>query len=307
MEVVQMVQEMKAAFTEVQEKEKEEESEPELVVDMYIGESEPQDSVVDFDALRLDEEETPMAETMERVEDEAKEAVTVMNPIPNPGPKEIVVRTVFRHEFSTECFRLLSEFSRANVHLPRKAYKQNWEQFTDANAEFISQESARLADAGYTGDVLVKMFKTAKYYLTKREKKATNTTTTTTDQADAVNDNHNHDDADDATISTPPSPTHAHAHLQPSRRRRSYIALDRAVLQAMDVHITSASSSKPSVCYTAFCEQFRELIEVEVSRLARLETAPLSENDAQDKLKKTYKNRMFCSATTTANVVEMVA
>jgi len=329
MEVVQMVQEMKTAFTEaVQENEKEKENvleeEEELVVDMYIGEP---DSIVDFDALRLDEGETPMAaaELVDPVElvdtAEEEEAVNVINevvnevtinevvnevtinPIPDPEPKE-VVRTVFRHEFSPECFRLLSEFSRANFHLPRKAYKQNWEHFTDANAEFISQESARLADAGYTGDVLVKMFKTAKYYLTKREKKATTEQAGAADAANAADA----EDDDDATISTPPSPTHAQSAAQsqvPPRRRRSYIALDRAVLQAMDVHITnvsdsasssSSSSSKPSVCYTSFCEQFRELIEMEVARLARLETGPLSENDAQDKLKKTYKNRMFCSA-----------
>lgn len=302
-EVVQMVQEMKTAFIKEEEAanvEEEPEPEPELVVDMYIGEEEPQDSVVDFDALLLDGDETPMVEMSATMKQEpaeaekAEEAATVVNPIPDPEPKE-VVRTVFRHEFSAECFTLLKEFARTNAQLPRKAYKQAWEQFTDANAEFISQETARLADAGYTGDVLMKMFKTAKYYLTKREKKSEAHNNVVTDAGgDAAASTSNDDDA---TVSTPSSPSTLHPS---SSRRRSYIALDREVLRAMDVHISTATSgtgSKPSVCYTAFCEQFRELIEVEVARLARLETASFSEKDAEDKLKKTYKNRMFCALT----------
>jgi hypothetical protein len=326
-EVVQMVQEMKTAFIKEEDTANVEE-EPELVVDMYIGESEPQDSVVDFDALLLDEDETPMTEMSatieqepakaekaeekeeEKEEEKQEEKATVVNPIPDPEPEpKEVVRPVFRHEFSAECFTLLKEFARTNVQLPRKAYKQAWEQFTDANAEFISQETARLADAGYTGDVLVKMFKTAKYYLTKREKKSEANNVAAV-AADAGGDAASNDD--DATVSTPSSPLHkqsqVHLSSSSSSRRRSYIALDREVLRAMDAHISTATSgtgSKPSVCYTAFCEQFRELIEVEVARLARLETATFSEKDAQDKLKKTYKNRMFCALT--AHVAANVA
>ena len=299
-EVVQMVQEMKTAF--IKEEAANVEEEPELVVDMYIGEEE-EVQVVDFDALRLNGDETPKPVCTENPplaeEKEEKQAEA-----------EAVVRTVFRHEFSDVCFSLLKEFAHTNAQLPRKAYKQAWEQFTDANAEFIAQETARLADAGYTGDVVIKMFKTAKYYLTKREKKSEKKMTTeankvATDAGDAAAGDAAGDaacnDDDDATVSTPstpstvPSPSISSS--SSSNRRRSYIALDREVLRAMDIHITTAtsgSSSKPSVCYTAFCEQFRELFEVEVARLSRLETASFSEKDAQDKLKKTYKNRMFC-------------
>jgi hypothetical protein len=332
-EVVQMVQEMKTAFTKEEEVANvEEEPEPELVVDMYIGESEsePQDSVVDFDALLLDGDETPMctanhliAEEKEEKEEKVAEAEAVplaTAPSTMHVEAEAVGRPVFRHEFSAECFTLLKEFARTNAQLPRKAYKQAWEQFTDANAEFISHETARLADAGYTGDVVTKMFKTAKYYLTKREKKSETKMTTEASNnvasaladaavdVDVVGDAASNDD--DATVSTPSSPSPLHtsslslslssSSSSSSSRRRSYVALNRGVLRAMDVHISTATSvtgSKPSVCYTAFCEQFRELIEIEVARLARLETASFSEKDAQDKLKKTYKNRMFCAIT----------
>lgn len=309
-EVVQMVADMKTAFevteaateaTQAAEVEVEvaatvvvEDVDAELVLDAYIesspledfepleleplGEVELSDSFVDFEALRLDGDETPCC-----------------NPIPEPiqedepvsGPVALV-RPVFRFEFSPECFELLNGFARENLGVPRKEYKAKWEQFATAHAEFIAQESARLADAGYDGDVLVKMFKTVKYYLTKRVKKAV------VDEAaeEALDD-------DDATVDADSDAVP----VQTTQTRRHYTTLDRAVLEAMDSHITSSisSNSKPAMCYASFCDQFRNSIETEIARLVRFDGADVvrvnaftfTEKTAEEKLKKTYKNRMF--------------
>ena len=328
-EVVQMVADMKTAFTEATEateatddKEVEvaatvvvEDAETELVLDEYIessplGDFEPLDfeplvevefgdSIVDFEELRLDGDETPCCNPIPEPiqEEEAPLAVAVA-----AVAAAAVVRPVFRFEFSSECFDLLNGFARENLGVPRKEYKAKWEQFATAHAEFIAQESARLADAGYGGDVLVKMFKTVKYYLTKRVKKAV---------AKAVVDDHVMDEAalddDDATVDAEDAPHEKTQTQTQTQTRRHYTTLDRAVLEAMDSHITSSisSNSKPATCYASFCDQFRNSIETEIARLVRFDGADadadvvrvdaftFTEKTAEEKLKKTYKNRMF--------------
>ena len=331
-EVVQMVADMKTAFTEATEAtdatqaaevELEvaatvatvDDADAELGLDAYI-ESSPElelelgdfdefeplvevefgDSIVDFEALRLDGDETPCCNPIpEPIQEEAPLAVAVAVDTVDVAVRP--VRPVFRFEFSSECFELLNGFARENLGVPRKEYKAKWEQFATDHAEFIAQESARLADAGYDGDVLVKMFKTVKYYLTKRVKKAVEQVNQL-DQVDEVTEEALDDD--DATVDAEDAP---HEKTQPQTRRH-YTTLDRAVLEAMDSHITSSisSNSKPATCYASFCDQFRNSIETEIARLVRYDDGlnvdvvgafTFTEKTAEEKLKKTYKNRMF--------------
>jgi hypothetical protein len=316
-EVVQMVAEMKTAFTDATEAVTQAgpvvNDDEELVLDTYIEspldivDFEPLveldlgdlgDSVVDFEALRLDGDDTPCCNPIpepiqeEAVAEVASEAVTAVAAVALIRP----VRPVFRFEFSPECFELLSGFARENLGVSRKEYKAKWEQFATDHAEFIAQESARLADAGYDGDVLVKMFKTVKYYLTKRVKKAVDQV----DQVDEVDEvTEEALDDDDATVDAEDAPQVQQDKTQ--TRRRHYTTLDRAVLEAMDSHITSSisSNSKPATCYASFCDQFRNSIETEIARLVRFDglvvrdAFTFTEKTAEEKLKKTYKNRMF--------------
>ena len=341
-EVVQMVADMKTAFTEVEATEateaKEEievaatatvvvedatvvveDADAELVLDEYIESSsldfepldfepleleplvevELGDSVVNFEELRLDGDETPCCNPIPEPiqEEESAEPVHAVATVAAVA----VVRPVFRFEFSSECFELLNGFARENLGVPRKEYKAKWEQFATDHAEFIAQESARLADAGYDGDVLVKMFKTVKYYLTKRVKKAVEQVNPVeqVEQVDQVTEEALDDD--DATVDAEDAP---HEKTQ-TQARRHYTTLDRAVLEAMDSHITSSisSNSKPATCYASFCDQFRNSIETEIARLVRFDGADadivrvgaftFTEKTAEEKLKKTYKNRMF--------------
>lgn len=317
-EVVQMVADMKTAFTEATQTQAatvddvatvDDDADAELVLDTYVELDGLDDDfellqlqqlvdseLVDFDALRLDGDETPCC---------------AFNPIPDPIQEEPIqeesvaavaavaavairpVRPVFRFEFSSECFDLLNGFAHENLGVPRKEYKAKWEQFATDHAEFVAQESARLADAGYDGDVLAKMFKTVKYYLTKRVKQAATTASAVVEQVDEVTEV----DDDDATVDAEPQGQGQDAH----RVRRHYTTLDRAVLEAMDSHITSSisSNSKPATCYASFCDQFRNSVETELARLVRYDHADdtaaftFTEKTAEEKLKKTYKNRMF--------------
>jgi hypothetical protein len=257
------------------------------------------DSVVDFEALRLDGDDTPCCNPIpEPIQDDEPVADIAVDGATVAAVALIrPVRPVFRFEFSPECFELLSGFARENLGVPRKEYKAKWEQFATDHAEFIAQESARLADAGYDGDVLIKMFKTVKYYLTKRVKAAT-TASAVVDQVDEVTEV---DDDDDATVAADVDTDAVPVQTQTQTRRRHYTTLDRAVLEAMDSHITSSisSNSKPATCYASFCDQFRNSIETEIARLVRFDglvvrdAFTFTEKTAEEKLKKTYKNRMF--------------
>jgi hypothetical protein len=330
-QVVEMVNEMKSAFTSPTpckpcgpepvaaadaDADVVDAVEPEelLTVEFY-EEEDVQDSMLDVEELRLDGDETPC-----HVRD--SESDPVFNPIPDVIAEPMVQvtqavsaamgsRTVFRHEFSDECFKLLKQFSVQNMHLSRKDYKRSWEAFATQHAEFMSQEAARLADSGYTGDVLVKMFKTARYYLTKKEKRAAN---------GAKSGNGNVDDAvadavadavvaevddDDATVSEEGEGEQVvgSGSDKGKGKRRPYIPLDKAILQEMDAHIRGSilTNAKPSTCYSSFCEQVCGAFQREVARLVCLEgrrddnnsAAPFTQKSAEDKLKKTYKNRMF--------------
>jgi hypothetical protein len=182
----------------------------------------------------------------------------------------------------------------------------------------MSQEAARLADSGYTGDVLVKMFKTARYYLTKKEKHAANGAKSgngdvdeavakaeAVAEAEAVVAVVAEVDDDDATVSEEGEREQVIGGVsgRGKGKRRPYIPLDKAILQEMDAHIRGSilTNAKPSTCYSSFCDQVCGAFQREVARLVCLEgrhddnnsSASFTQKSAEDKLKKTYKNRMF--------------
>jgi len=278
-----------------------------LSVTVTDGDDGRASSSINFDEMRLAGEETPRAspaysakpassaksksaKTPKKKKETAVPAVPTAPTAPAVHAVHAAVhaqaRSTFRHEFSNECFQLLQQFTRESLTLDRKAFKVEWERFTTEHAEFISQETARLVDAGYTGDVVDKMFKTSRYYLTKREREKRSLTALspkTQDDASSVSE-------------------HAASSVEEKKRRRPYTTLNKAILESMDAHISAMTtgSQKPAACYAEFYNRFRDQIECEIARLIRTEAVAVvgnsegfSQKSAEEKLKKTYKNRMF--------------
>jgi hypothetical protein len=106
----------------------------------------------------------------------------------------------------------------------------------------------------YDGDILDKMFKSARYYFRKKstEKKA-------------------------------------------PAKRREYVSLQKSVLEKMDRHIEANLSAnknyKPATGFVAFCEENAEVLRECMEDLHRQNMTDCEE--AQNKIKKTYKNRYF--------------
>ena len=75
---------------------------------------------------------------------------------------------VFRFNFSVEMSNELDRFTKVNNYLTVSEYKSNWEDWVSENEGIIEEENTRLKELGYIGDIYIKMYKSARYYLRKK-------------------------------------------------------------------------------------------------------------------------------------------
>ena len=198
-----------------------------------------------------------------------------------------------------------TQFKLANA----KAFKIAWTEWTSAHHVEIAEEVARLASIGYTGDALDKMFKTCRYYITNRIASRAKAAATGSASASASETASSSDIEEDAKSQSQLSGADSDATESDNgdnadntkgtvTKKRAYIPIDKSLLQSMDEHIIMAvlnaddeeTSPKPSECYAEFCSRYQDLILAETTRLL---SSTSSESAISEKLKKTYKNRMF--------------
>jgi hypothetical protein len=75
---------------------------------------------------------------------------------------------IYRFKFTEEFMEELYKFSKIHQYDHRKDFKEAWELWVDENNEIIQEEIDRLHELGYDGDILDKMFKSARYYFRKK-------------------------------------------------------------------------------------------------------------------------------------------
>lgn len=161
--------------------------------------------------------------------------------------------TIYRYKFREEFVGELYKFSKIHQYDHRKDFKEAWQLWVDENDDIVSDEVRVLNNSGYDGDILDKMFKSARYYFRNKstEKK------------------------------------------EPMKRRKycglSKSVLD-AMDKHISSNITN-DDYKPSAGFESFCTSNRELLKDEVSRL--ITHGFTDSYETHDKLKKTYKNRYF--------------
>ena len=95
-------------------------------------------------------------------------AFTIDTDIRNP----FVINT-FRFKFTDQFMDSLFHFSKVHQYDDRHAFKDAWTTWTDDNAVLVQTEVERLTQLGYTGNVIEKMFKSARYYFRKKDVTAT--------------------------------------------------------------------------------------------------------------------------------------
>jgi hypothetical protein len=160
---------------------------------------------------------------------------------------------IYRYKFTNDFTNELYKFSKIHQYDHRKDFKEAWEIWIDDNSNLVDHEVRRLTNLGYDGDVLDKMFKSARYYFRKKstEKK------------------------------------------EPVKRRiyvGSQKDLLEAMDDHIKCNISSGEF-KPADGFDEFCKKNVDILKDQVNQLIR--SGITDSNEIKSKIKKTYKNRYF--------------
>ena len=93
---------------------------------------------------------------------------------PNEIEKPEITVQIFRFKFSNEFTEQMANFAKIHQFDDRKSFKEAWEKWIldEDIHSLINSEQKRLFNNGYEGDVLDKMFKSARYYYRKKKETA---------------------------------------------------------------------------------------------------------------------------------------
>ena len=75
---------------------------------------------------------------------------------------------IYRYKFADDVSAELDRFSKVHPYDDRKTFKEAWSEWTKDNEDLVTDEVQRLTNLGYEGDVVDKMFKSARYYFRKK-------------------------------------------------------------------------------------------------------------------------------------------
>ena len=75
---------------------------------------------------------------------------------------------IYRFKFSKEFMEELHNFSKIHQYDERKDFKEAWKIWVEDNSEIIDEETRHLNNLNYDGDIIDKMFKSARYYFRKK-------------------------------------------------------------------------------------------------------------------------------------------
>ncbi len=96
-----------------------------------------------------------------------------------PIENTLFASVIYRYKFTESFMEELYQFSKIHQYDHRKDFKEAWELWTVDNKDMIDDEIIRMTGMGYDGDIIDKMFKSARYYFRKKstEKKEPKTRT----------------------------------------------------------------------------------------------------------------------------------
>jgi hypothetical protein len=160
---------------------------------------------------------------------------------------------IFRYKFSQEFVDELYKFSKIHQYDARKDFKESWSIWVDENEELVNLEMRRLINLGYDGDILDKMFKSARYYFRKKstEKK---------------------------------EPVQRRDYIGVSKKMLD--SMDAHIKSNID-----NEDYKPSNGFDDYCKKNEEILKEEVNLLVK--NGFSDHIEIKNKIKKTYKNRYF--------------
>ena len=161
--------------------------------------------------------------------------------------------SIYRYKFTDDFTNEMYKFSKVHQYDHRKDFKEEWNTWVEENDGIVTDEIKRLTDMVYDGDILDKMFKSARYYFRKK-----------------------------STEKSEPQARRTYIGTQ----KELLEAMDEHIM----VNIVKPDY-KPSTAFNEFCQENIKLLQEEVSRMCK--SGLTDKNEIKSKVKKTYKNRYF--------------
>ena len=161
--------------------------------------------------------------------------------------------SIYRYKFTDDFTKELYTFSKVHQYDHRKDFKEAWDIWIEDNDNLVDDEVRRLTNLGYDGDIIDKMFKSARYYFRKKN-----------------NENN-----------------------EPQKRRVYIGVQKDLLDSMDEHIISNINNKdyKPSEGFSLFCKEKIELLKEEVNNLCK--AGFTDHIEIKDKIKKTYKNRYF--------------
>jgi len=160
---------------------------------------------------------------------------------------------IYRFKFTKDFMEELYTFSKIHQYDERNDFKEAWKVWTEDNEEIINNEIKRLNELKYDGDIMDKMFKSARYYFRKKsaEKKEPKQRrpyiSVTRELLDSMD-----------------------VHIEANIHNKNY---------------------QPKIGFILFCKDNEKLLKEAVTKI--FEQGVNDIEVIQNKIKKTYKNRYF--------------
>jgi hypothetical protein len=160
---------------------------------------------------------------------------------------------IYRFKFTEDFMEELYQFSKIHQYDERKDFKEAWKLWTEENQDIIDDETSRLNNLGYDGDVMDKMFKSARYYFRKKstEKK---------------------------------EPRQRRQYI--SVNRELLDAMDNHIEENI-----FNDDYQPKTGFISFCKANEKILKESIAKI--FEQGIKESELIEDKIKKTYKNRYF--------------
>ena len=160
---------------------------------------------------------------------------------------------IYRFKFTKDFMEELYTFSKIHQYDERNDFKEAWKAWTEDNEEIINNEIKYLINLKYDGDIMDKMFKSARYYFRKKS----------TEKKD---------------------PKQRRQYISVSRELLD--AMDFHIEENIN-----NTNYQPKTGFIIFCKENEILLKETITKLLEQDVKDMEL--IQNKIKKTYKNRYF--------------
>lgn len=164
---------------------------------------------------------------------------------------------IYRFKFTESFMEDLYKFSKIHQYDERKDFKEAWNIWIEENEDIINEEIRRMSNLGYDGDVLDKMFKSARYYFRKKSTEKV-------------------------------IPRQRRQYISVSKELLS--AMDSHIEENI-----YKSDYQPKNAFISFCKENEKILTTAITQI--YEQGIKDSDIIETKIKKTYKNRYFILTT----------